>query len=276
MEFKINEKKNPHIEKYKDDELKIAMEFSKHCMKEFGSFIKAIVLFGSVAKKRGTHKRDGSKPHDVDLLLILNDVTIALTPEFMETYKIILTNIIQRTSDRIHVTPIMMTNFWELVKSGDPIIINMLRDGVPIIDSGIFEPMQVLLYRGRVRPTWESIWAYYERAPHSLHNSKKHILQAVVDLYWAVIDSAHAALMTCGEVPPSPSHVADILEKKLLPKKLIKKHHVSVMRDFYHLSKKIVKGEITYIHGRDYERYLKEAEDFVQVMKRIIDIKKNN
>jgi hypothetical protein len=273
MEFKINERKNPHVDKYKDEELKIAMEFAKHCMKEFGSFIKAVVLFGSAAKKKGTHKRDGAKPHDVDLLLILNDVTIVLTPEFMETYKIILTNIIQKVSDKIHVTPVMMTNFWELVKSGDPIIINMLRDGVPIIDSGVFEPMQVLLYRGRVRPTWESIWAYYERAPHSLHSAKRHVLHSVIDLYWAVIDSAHAALMKRGEIPPSPSHVADLLEKKLLPEKLIHKRHVSVMRDFYHLSKHISKGDITYIAGKDFDRYVKEAEDFVEVMKRIIDMK---
>jgi len=109
-----------------------------------------------------------------------------------------------------------MTSFWEYIRNGDPIAINILRDGVALIDTGFFEPLQVLLRRGRIRPTQESIWLYFIRAPNTLHNSKWHILQATLDIYWACVDACHAALMKIGETPPTPEHVADLLEDKLV------------------------------------------------------------
>ena len=50
---------------------------------------------------------------------------------------------------------------------------------------------------------------YFGRAPITLRNSKWHLNQATIDLYWAVIDATHAALMKLGEIPPSPEHIPD-------------------------------------------------------------------
>ena len=146
----------------------------------------------------------------------------------------------------------------------------MLRDGVALIDSGFFKPLQVLLRRGKIRPSEESIWTYYVRAPSTLHNAKWHIMQATVDLYWAVIDSAHAALMKHGEIPPSPDHVADLLESKLVKNKLLEKKYVTMMRNFYKLSKMITHRQISEIKGAQFDKYHKDASDFVGRMKRYI------
>jgi len=146
-----------------------------------------------------------------------------------------------------------------------------LRDGVAIIDSGFFDPLQALLKKGRIRPTAESIWSYYVRSPNTLHNSKWHILQASIDLYWSVIDAAHAALMKLGEIPPTPDHVADMLEEKMVKKGLLEKHYVKVMRNFYKLMKMISHREIKEIKGEEYDRYFKIAEDFVRRMKKFIE-----
>ena len=40
-------------------------------------------------------------------------------------------------------------------------------------------------------------------------------MQACVDLYWAGIDAAHAALMAVGAMPPSPEHVPDMMQTHL-------------------------------------------------------------
>jgi uncharacterized protein (UPF0332 family)/predicted nucleotidyltransferase len=274
MEFDIKKRQNPHLHKYQKDELDLAMEFSKHAVKELKQFLKAVVLFGSEAKKRKTHHRKGAQPHDIDILILINDVSMVITREVEEAYRLILMDLVKRTSNRIHVTTLMLSNYWELVKIGDPIVINMLRDGVPLIDTGVFEPMQALLYRGRIRPTWESVWSYYHRAPQTLFNSKAHIKQACIDLYWAVIDSAHAALMKLGHIPPSPSHVADMMDKQMYQKKIITKKYVTIMRDFYKLSKHIARGDIKEVPGKDFDKHYREAEDFVKTMKSIIDAKK--
>jgi len=79
-----------------------------------------------------------------------------------------------------------LSSFWEYVRAGDPVVINILRDGLALVDSGFFDPLQALLFRGRIRPSQEAINNYYARAPTTLNNSMWHVLQATVDLYWAV------------------------------------------------------------------------------------------
>ena len=270
MEFKL--KKNDISKSYyEDQEMEIARTFAKKVHKEIGTLAKAIVLFGSHAKRKKTGEKIPDRKSDIDILVIIDDVTVALSKEATESYKIIMKNILVQTSDRLHLTTLAFGNFWDLVRNGDPVVINMLRDGVSLIDTGVFDPLQALLYQGKIRPTWESIWTYYTRAPNTLMNSRWHLRQAVLDLYWAVIDSAHAALMKIGEIPPSPAHVADLLEEKMYRKGLITKRYVTIMRNFHQISKHIMKSEIKDIHGNEYEKHYKDAKDFVDTMKKIID-----
>jgi hypothetical protein len=164
-----------------------------------------------------------------------------------------------------------LTNFWEYVRNGDPLAVNMLRDGVPLLDTGIFEPLQMLLFQGRIRPTRESMYVYFARAPATLVNADWHVMQAVLDLYWAVIDAAHAALIRVGEIPPSPSHMADMVYEKLYKKKLVSKKAPKTMEFFYRLSRKITHREIQRIAGKEYDAYKAEAEAFVKEMKKVVE-----
>jgi len=265
MKFDIPRKEHPNIEKYDRHEVDLCHRFANELYKEMGALIRAVVIFGSAARKKTTAKSD------IDVLVILDDLTLSLSPEVVNAYRIIVNKIIVRVSTRLHITTLRFTSFWDHIRTGDPIGINILRDGVAIIDSGFFEPLQVLLKKGRIRPTSESIWTYYVRAPNTLHNSRWHLLQATIDLYWAVIDAAHAALMKNGEVPPSPDHVADLLEQKLVKKKLLQHKYVVTMRHFYKLMKMITYREIKQIKGDEYERYFSEAEEFVKRMREFIE-----
>ena len=265
MNFEIPQRQNPNLKKYREDDLKIVYKFAGEARKEFGNFVKGVVLFGSTARK------DKKAAGDIDVLVVIDDLSVALTQELVEAYRIIVQKIILRTSTRLHIISLRFTSFWEYAKAGDPIGVNILRDGVAIIDTGFFEPLQALLVRGRIRPTKESIWAYFIRAPNTLHNSKWHILQATFDLYWAVIDAAHAALMQSGEIPPSPEHVADLLQEKLVRKRLLEPKYVNTMRNFYRVSKMISHREIKEIKGEEFDRYFLEAADFIGRMRKIIE-----
>jgi uncharacterized protein (UPF0332 family) len=98
-------------------------------------------------------------------------------------------------------------------------------------------------------------------------------MQATIDLYWAVIDAAHAALMKLGETPPSPDHVADLIEQRMVKEKLIDKKYADTMRFFYDLQKKIMYRDIKEISGPEYERYAAKAKDFVDKMEGFISKK---
>ncbi len=267
MEFNIEKRSNPNIKGYAKDELSLAYEFATKAHKEFGDMIKALVLFGSIAKKKAT------KQGDIDILIVFDDVTIVLTPEIVETYRILVEKLIAETSTRLHVTTLKLTSFWEYIRAGDPVGMNILRDGVALLDTGFFDPLHSLLIRGRIRPSPESVWAYFARAPRTIHNSKWHVMQAVIDLYWAVVDSAHAALMKIGEVPPSPEHVAETLDDKLVRGKHLEKRYSDIMRKFYTLQKQILYRQVREISGKDYDAYLKEAQAFVTRMDELINKK---
>ena len=268
MEAKIprREEQKAQLTKYTKEEIEIARAFVKKVYDEFGNFLKAAVLFGSLAREKK------ARPADIDILLIIDDVTITLNPELIETYRIVIEKKIVDVSPKLHVTTLKFTSFWEYVRAGDPVAINILRDGVALIDTGFFDPLQVLLLRGRIRPTGESIWSYYIRSQTTIHNSKWHIMQATIDLYWAAIDSAHAALMKSGEIPPTPAHVADLIEKVLVPKGVSIKY-VHIMKLLYDLYKKIIHREIKEIHPEEYSKYLKDTEDFVKKMGELVERK---
>jgi hypothetical protein len=100
-----------------------------------------------------------------------------------------------KVSKKLHITTFKYTSFWEFVRNGDPIAINILRDGVPLIDREFFRPLQLLLLQGRIRPSQEAVWNYYYKSPETLQASKIKMISAVMDLYWAVIDAEPCALM---------------------------------------------------------------------------------
>ncbi|MBI2545814.1 nucleotidyltransferase domain-containing protein [Candidatus Woesearchaeota archaeon] len=268
MEFKIEKRDNPNTKSYSKEDYELARKFGEELKKEVGDFLKAVILFGSAARA-SAHTQIYER--DIDVLVIVNDLTLILNKEVITAYRIIAENAASRVSKRLHITTLRLTAFWEYVRNGDPIVINMLRDGVPLIDEGFFEPIQVLLGQGRIRPSQEAIWTYFARAPMTVNSSKWHVMQGVIDLYWAVIDSSHAALMSLGEIPPTPEHVADLIDEKMVKTKMLDKRYADVMRNFYKISKMIMHREIKEVSGQEYDKYLKEAQAYVGVMQKFIE-----
>jgi len=269
MEFKVHQKTHPNVPKYPSTDYDFARKFAEQMHKELGDFVKAIILFGSTAREE--------KPlygeRDIDVLIIINDLTMILSNEVIQSYRVITESTASKVSKRLHITTLKLTNFWEYVRIGDPIAINMLRDGVPLYDSGFFEPVQQLLFQGRIRPTKEAIWTYFARAPATIHNADWHILQACLDLYWAVVDSAHAALMKLGEVPPTPAHIAGLIDSRLVKAGHVAARYASMMDFFYKLQKKIIHREVQQITGREFDEYKRQAEDFVKTMQKVVEQK---
>ncbi|OVE74697.1 hypothetical protein BVX95_01325 [archaeon D22] len=259
----IEKKENPNKKNYDTSDLDLAYKFSAKIYKEMGDYIKAIVLFGSTARKNKTKG-------DIDILIVLDDVQITLTPEMMEAYKIISQKIIVEVSKKLHITTLKYSTFFELTKAGDPIAINILRDGVPLIDSGFFEPFQLLLMQGRIRPTREAVMVYYNKANSSINAAKGRLLSALTDLYWSAIDISHAALMSIGQSPPSPLHVADMIDEHFVKPGHIDKKYSLIMRNFYKLSKMISYRELGEIKGQEFDMYLSQAQEFIKVMEKFV------
>ncbi len=264
MKFSVQRRSHPNLPKYPKDDFTYANTFAIEMQKELGTFCKSVILVGSAARSETMHA------HDVDVLIIIDDLTSILTPEVIESYRVITEMTAARISKRIHITTMKLTNFWDYVRHGDPIAVNMLRDGVPLYDVGIFEPAQQLLFTGRIKPTKEAVWNYMARSPITMQNADWHVTQAVLDLYWAVIDAAHAALMKYGCIPETPVHVSDLIMSTLVKKKLCSSNEAKTMDFFYKLGKKITHREISQCSGKEYDGYKKMAHDFIEAMRKIV------
>jgi len=267
MDIDIPKRTNDNIQSYSPEEFEIAKKFSEKIRQEMGPFLKAVVLFGSSARHQ-------ANPHsDIDVLVLIDDLTTLVTKDMADAYRIIVERCILDVSRRLHVVTLRITTFWDYIRNGDPVGVNILRDGASLYDTGFFEPLQILLQKGKIRPTKESVWAYFIKAPATINNARWHLMQATLDLYWAVIDAAHAALMSHDAIPPTPEHVADMLDELLVGKGLLEKKYSKMMREFYTRAKSIMHREVEEVAGRDFDGYLEDASAFVERMRSLIDMK---
>jgi predicted nucleotidyltransferase len=191
-------------------EHEIAMDFATKVYKVLGEPIKSIVLFGS------TVKGDAVARLDIDIIVIIDDVSINWDIELAAWYREELAKIVEANpyAKELHINTVRLSTWWDDLLRGDPVIINVLRYGESLIDfAGFFQPQKYLLLNGKIKGTPEAIYSCLQRAPAHLARSKSAELSSIEGVYWCMVDSAHAALISSKVLPPSPEHIgADLTE----------------------------------------------------------------
>lgn len=246
----------------------VAMEFAMQVHKKFDSMIKASVLFGSQAKNTST---SGS---DIDIIFLIDDASISWDLELISWYREELGKLIANNKHgrELHVSTIKLTTWWQDMLYGDPVVINILRYGEALIDSGgFFNPLKSLLLQGKIKSTPEAVYAALQRAPAHLARSHTSEVGAIEGVYWCMVDSAQAALITAGKVPPSPEHLPEMLKENFVDSGLLKMDYIRAIRDIYNLHKGIAHGDIVKIKGIDIDRWQDVAEKFLSEMTKLID-----
>lgn len=231
MDFKQHKKIPLNEHNYHIENLHIARDFSKKIIEEFQDLIKAIVLFGSNA--HDTTNKDS----DIDIILVLDNVSVYVTEEMREAYKIITQQTIALTSQKIHLTTMNFSDLWDMARKADPVLVNILRHGVPIFDRNIVEPLQYLLEIGKIKPSRETIYNYLSRSQTLLEQVDDHYTTCILDLYYALVDGAHAVILTHNHTPTSPKEMP-ILFNKLFKNKPLAKNS-KLIAELYDLVKKI-------------------------------------
>jgi len=246
----------------------IAMDFAARVFKKFDKMLKAAVLFGSQAKNTS------SSGSDIDIIIIIDDASISWDIELIAWYREELGRLINEVNygKNLHVNTIKLTTWWQDLTYGDPVIINILRFGEALIDvGGFFNPLKMLLQQGKIKSTHEAVYVALERAPSHLLRSKMSKMGAIEGIYWCMVDSAQAALMTIGKLPPSPEHIAGMLDETFVSKGMLKAGYSKAMRDIYNMHKGIEHGSIHDIPGKDIDEWYKVAESFLNESAKIIN-----
>ena len=264
FKMKKVEYKKIAVDKIEHERYDIAYDFATKVYKNFKEVVKSVVLFGSVPKKEAKAKSD------IDLIVIIDDCTIEWDQELIAWYREELAKLIakEKYAKDLHVNTVTLSTFWEELKAGEPLVINVLRYGEALIDfGGFFNPLKILLAKGRIRPSPEAVFTTMKRAPDHLGRARGAILGSVEGFYWATVDAAHAALMAVNEIPPSPEHVSEMLNEKFVNKKMLNKKYVDYYEEIRKIAKEIIHGDVTEVDGRKVDDLKNKAEEFVKVLR---------
>ena len=246
----------------------IAMDFAVKVYKKYDKMIKSVVLFGS------TVKQDMQAGSDVDIIIILDDVTIAWDQELISWYREELEKILRANpyNKKLHINTVKLSTWWEDLIKGDPTILNVIRYGEAMIDlAGFFEPLKYLLLKGKIKSTPEAIYSCLQRAPIHLARSKTAELGAIEGLYWSMVDSAHAALISAKVIPASPEHIPMDLKETFVDTNVLDSKYVNWYTELLDLHKKIGHGEIKDLKGVEIDLWQEKAEKFLEAMIKIVN-----
>ena len=262
---KIKNQNLPTLQLKTDSE--IALDFATKIYKLFNKIVKSVILFGSTVKQTAVA---GS---DIDIIVILDDVTINWDQELIAWYRQELDKMLRSNPYRksIHINTIKLSTWWEDLMRGDPVIINILRSGEAMIDlAGFFNPLKALLIKGKIKSTPEAIYNCLQRAPIHLARSRAAELNAIEGLYWAMVDAAHAALISANIPPASPEHIPIDLKENFVNSGKLKLKYVIWYRDLLLLHKKIAHGEINDLKGVEIDAWQEKTKEFLNIMAQLV------
>lgn len=270
-EVKKDEKKNystdfPSLKLLNEHD--IALDFATKAYQKFTKLIKSIILFGSSVKQTSIASSD------IDIIIIIDDAAVQWDQELIAWYREELGKLIKANpyKKELHINTVKLTTWWQDLIRGDPVVINIIRYGEALIDfGGFFNPLKIMLQEGKINSSPEAIYTCLQRAPQHLARSKAAELGAVEGIYWAMVDSSHALLIASKVLPPSPEHIPILLKENFVDKGLLKMKYVVWYRDLYMLHRKIVHGDLTDIKGMEIDDWQARADDFINVMAKLIE-----
>jgi len=247
----------------------VAMDFAVKAYKKFGKSIKSIILFGSA--ERG-EEVSGS---DIDVILVIDDVSIEWDQELIAWYREELDKILKVNPYELplHINTIRLSTWWDDLLRGDPVILNILRNGKTLIDmAGFFEPLKALLVKGKIKYSPESIYTTLQRAPLHLESSISDQMNSVSGLYWAMVDSAHSALMAAKVFPASPEHMPFALKKTFVDRGMLKSKFVDWYKDILVLYKEIIHHKKYNLRGIEIDKLQDRTNEFIKEMTKLVEI----
>ena len=210
MELEELEKKlekDELFEKEKKTEKKVIKEvvgFSNQIIKRYGDLIKSILIFGSAV--RG----DIKETSDIDVLVLIDDTAQKAT-ESLEK----ITNDIYMLAEenRIHPQVFVLTEFWKWLRAGSPELVNYLRYGYSIYDTGFIKPVQRMLKLGLIPPSEETIMLKAKGAQLKFKKFESELRSLIFELRYMAFDMIQSVIMYFYKAQPDYKDAKKYLEK---------------------------------------------------------------
>lgn len=260
---------SPEQKKEQEKRFKIAQTFTKKLIEKFKRSVKSVIVYGSTAT--GKHK----KTSDIDIFVIMDDTKIEqeIPQEVKDRIWNEMLKIAKDTDKNITLQAFMfMTEFWENLRTAEPVLIAILRSGVPVFDVGIFMPAKRMLQRGKIPTTQEAVQKKISAAPQFIEYAESRVKSAGHYLEQAMATAGNAALMYIGRMPQNKEDVPKALDESFVKENLLEERYVTDAQSIRTFAKEIEhkKGKELKGIGHEIDKYLSMTNVFVKRMHDLI------
>lgn len=263
-------------EELKKQRLGSAKKFSEEIVKKYKQIIKAIVVFGSVARKEQTF----TSKSDIDCVVIIDDTVIRISSEQREKLDYEIQGMARNTDKRISVQPAwLLTEFWQMIRDQSPLAYSVLREGFALYDTGFFIPLCKLYDMGRFPATKEAAYIKLENVPKRIKRAETAKAYIVFeDLFYAMLEASQAVLMFIGKEPPGVRGSPSAVMKYLVDEGLLEPEWADMLESVVKFHKAVEHGEIKSITGLELDEWIEKTKKYVErfevLLKRLEDEKK--
>lgn len=261
-----NAKLQAKQEAFRKKQLALANRFKEEVLRRYKDIVKAIVIFGSFTRQ------DFHEKSDIDMLVVIDDVTARFTPEMKDEFDDRLYDIAKRISENMTVQPAwMLSEFWDMARIGHPLLFTIVRDGWALYDTGFFIPVRKLLELGKIPTTLEAVEKFMETAPQKINRVETAKLYMVAeDLYYSMLNSSQAVLMYMGLNPPSPKHTPLDVKEHLVDTNLLEVNYLQDLQGVIEFRKQVEHKEIKDINGQQLDDFIQKARQYVSRMEQLL------
>lgn len=257
---------NKKLEELRKKQIALANKYKDEVLKRYKGLVKAVILFGSYV--RG----DYHEKSDIDMLVVIDDVTARFTPEMKLQFDDDIYFLAKKMSKDITVQPAWtLSEFWDMARIGHPLLYTIVRDGWALYDTGFFIPVRKLLELGKIPTTLEAVERFMEAAPKKISRVETAKLYMIAeDLYYSMLNSSQAVLMYIGVSPPSPKHTPIDVKEHLVDTKLLEETYLQDLQGVIDFRKGVEHKEINDITGQDLDEWVQKSKNFVSRMEQLL------
>ena len=258
----------------KGDWIKSLKAVELHKFRMLGKFEKYVISYVIA----GSLIRGEANPNsDVDVSLIIDDTDVTRTTS--AELKARLRDIALREArdaerdagirGKLNVQVWILTDYWMGLRRAEPIFYTTLRDGISLYDRGMFAPWKLMLKKGMLIPSPESIRRYID-------DGKKHVERfnykfksmAMEDFFWACIYPAQGLLMLQGVPPGAPSQVGPQMKENLVKKGILDIKYVKIFDKLHKIRKDLEYGKLKSVSPETVVNMARSAQDFVEAVEK--------
>lgn len=242
-------------------------------LQKFEKYVVSYVVGGSFV--RG----DATKTSDADIFVVINDTDVKRMPrlELKERLRGIIAGqhlqeaiALSGVKNTLHIQTYLLTDFWENVKDANPVIFTFIRDGVPIYDRGTFMPWKTLLKMGKLKPSPESIDMFMKSAEKTMEYIDRRLIDAMIDIYYGVLNPSQALLMLYGVPPPTHKETPKLMDEIFVQKeKMLNKTELKVLEKSVKLFKKYEHNPKMIVSGKEIDELKTESDKYFKRLKEL-------